>query len=588
MHSLGRPEARPGRRAPWFRSPRTRIAEGPVAAVVPVVVSVTVLVFISALVLPRVARAQDNTAQAAPADTPNPVDPAVKEKISELNRQALADYAANDYESARLGLREAIIIAGRAGLNADPLMAQLWADLGALYINGMRDQTKAQKAFSVALKLQPGVLPSESMLTPEVRAALAAAGGTGGKPAPAPPPAAAATPAVPLPPGTPPAAGTPSSPASPPAPPDGAAPEAAVAPPPKPARPKRKAGTGSEPDLPAEIPVPLYCPNVFEAPPGQNVVFYCVLQPEIEAKTVKLFYRAPGVESWSSVPTTTSSLGWIKAVIPGDALAESMLGKSLQYYIEARNAENKHVARAGREDSPNLLVISEDAPSLRAGVWAGRQARRGDVVEGASNEEDPLAELVREREAERAAAKVHRRKRGLFLSLSAGTGYGWHPTEPLEFYQSAVISAGWIPSGRFFLAPAVAYQVADHWAVGVEGRLQIIAQQGSGDSQPGSPARGAVLLLGRLQYFLGAGNFQGTMSLLAGAGDGFRLTVGPQSDMYRRNDSVKGGPLAAGGGLGITYHFSPHLALIIEGRGLLGFPTNAFVFDGSGGLAVAF
>ena len=40
--------------------------------------------------------------------------PAVKMK--ELNRQAIADYAAEDYESAQLGLREAIALGQRAGL----------------------------------------------------------------------------------------------------------------------------------------------------------------------------------------------------------------------------------------------------------------------------------------------------------------------------------------------------------------------------------------------------------------------------------------------------------------------------------------
>ncbi|HEY0706665.1 MAG TPA: hypothetical protein VGG33_07710 [Polyangia bacterium] len=572
MHSRGRPEVGAGRRAPRAESWALSTA-------------VAVVVALATLPAPA-ASAQSKPADPPPAAAP-PVDPATKEKISELNRQALADYAANDHESARLGLREAIILAGRAGLGSDPLMARLWADLGALYINGLRDQAKAQKAFSVAVKIQPSVLPSESMLTPEVRSALATATAAAGPPAAAPPLATPTPPTGEVPPAAtpPPPLGAPPAPV--PAPPvtEG---EAAPSPPaPKP-RPKRKAGAGTEPDLPAEIPVPLYCPNVFEAPPEDNVVLHCVLQPEIEAKKIQLFYRAPGAVSWSSTTTSRSALGWIKAVIPGSALGEAMIGKSLQWYLDARNAEGKQVARAGRDDSPNLLLVSEDAPSLRGGVWAGMQSARRGGGEAMGTDEDPLAELVREREAERAAAKIHRRKRGLFLSLGAGTGYGWHPTERLEFYQSAEIAAGWIPSGRFFLAPAVAYQVADHWAVGIEGRLQLIAQQGSGDSMPGSPARGAVLVMGRLQYFIGAGNLQGTASLLAGAGDGFRLTVGPQSDVFRRNDSVKGGPVVAGGGLGVTYHFSPHLALVLEARGLAGFPTTAFVVDGSGGLAVAF
>jgi hypothetical protein len=496
---------------------------------------------------------------------------AVLDHLDELNRQALADYAADDFESARLGLREAITLAGRSGLAADPIMAHLWADLGALYLNGFHDKPKGQKALSLALKIRADARPSDSMLTPEVKEALAAL--VPPTPvAPATNPAAPASPA-PAPVGTPapPVAGTPVAPAA------------------KPAVAKRKRGAGTEPDLPANIPRPLYCPILDEAPPEEEVVFYCVLAPDIEAKRVLLFYRAAGAEKWASAPTKKSELGWIKAVLPATAL----VGKSLQYYVEARDATDHAIANAGRDDSPNQLFVREGAASLSSGVWAGMQAGRGSESDGEASgpvvDEDPLRALVDQRDRERAAERVHRRRAGaFFIGLSAGSGYGWHPKERLEFYDDAEIQPGFIPSGAFHLDPTIGYQISDRVALSLEARAQFIAQQGSGDQKPGAPATGAFLLLARAQYFIGDGNLQGTASLLAGAGDGFRLTIGPQSAVYRRNDSVRGGPLAVGAGAGVIYHFSRHLGLVLDVRGLVGFPTTALVGDFTGGLTVAF
>jgi hypothetical protein len=203
--------------------------------------------------------------------------------------------------------------------------------------------------------------------------------------------------------------------------------------------------------------------------------------------------------------------------------------------------------------------------------------------------DDPLKAVAEQREREREAAGLHRRRVGaIFVGLAMGSGYGWHPTEKLEFYDEATIQAGWIPSGLFHLLPEVGYQLSEQLALSLQLRLQIISQQGSGDSKPGAPASGAFALLGRLQYFVGGGNLLGSLSLYAGGGDGFRLTIGPQLPAYLRNDSVKGGPLVGGGGVGLIYHFNRHVALVVDGKLLFGAPTTAAVVDAGGGLQVAF
>jgi hypothetical protein len=218
-------------------------------------------------------------------------------KMKDMNRQAIDDYAAEDYESAQLGLREAIALGQRAGLSREPFMARLFVNLGAVYISGLKDTKRGTRALQAALEIDPDIKPTDTMVTPELRElfsrlqpAAPRAGSTGSAnvastPPPAPPPTSKpAEPPTATPPATPPAAGPPDTAAPSPRPdrvvPAGATAPDVVAPPPAsshpapaPAAPKKPEGapatkvalsTGAlprndepeEPDLPARVPQP--------------------------------------------------------------------------------------------------------------------------------------------------------------------------------------------------------------------------------------------------------------------------------------------------------------------------------------------
>ena len=562
-------------------------------------------------------------------------------RMRELLKQAQTDFAATDYESARIGLREAISVGERAGMARDPLMARLYLALGAVLLTGYQERERADRALAAATQIAPTVEPPEGMSTPELQKALSAARARvrGAPPAPAAgqPPAAAPVPGVPVPaaPAVPPAAppagattpppvpvpvlppsgagpapgtrapGVPGAAAAPVAdagappsavsslpppvavpipPPPGAAAAAAPAAAAPPRRRRRRPGT--DPDLPANIPQPLYCPNLDVAPPEEDIVLHCVLGPDLTATRVLLFYRGAGKEKFTSAPTTRSAAGWYRATIPG----KEVQPRSLQYYLEARDSTDQPVANAGRDDSPNLVLVKEDAPPLGK-LYAGIARARSDddASANAPEDDDPLAAVNRQRLRERAAAGRHvRQPRSVFLGLHAGSGYGWHPRGKLEFYDASTIDAGWIPSGLFHLLPELGYQLTEKVALSLAGRMQFISQSGSGDDRPGAPASGAFALLGRAQYLAGAGNLQTALSAYAGAGEGFRLTIDPIKGQTLRNDSVRGGPLVAGAGIGLLYHFSEHLAVAVDGKALYGFPTTAAVLDATTGVQVAF
>src|SRR5687767_6116858 len=111
------------------------------------------------------ARAQ---AAAAPA-------PTASVRMRELLKQAQNDYAASDYESARIGLREAISLGERAGLGRDQLMARLYLALGAVLFSGYQEKDRADRAFGAAAQIAPEVDLPEGMATPELQKAVAAA-----------------------------------------------------------------------------------------------------------------------------------------------------------------------------------------------------------------------------------------------------------------------------------------------------------------------------------------------------------------------------------------------------------------------------
>jgi hypothetical protein len=499
------------------------------------------------------------------------VDTTVVDKMKELNKQAVSDYQGGDFESAKLGLLEAIAIGTKAGLSSHPMMARTYVNLGAVYVNGYKDRSKGGKALSTALKIKSDITLTEGTITPELREAFAGLQGEAKGAAPPPPPPKPPADAMAKKPD--PFSGEPSKPK------EESQPQAPAPPPPE----KRDPDAPEEPDLPASIPQPLYCPNADEAPPSERIALRCVAQPGLRASRVMLYFRVPGGEKFTPVRTKRSPKGWYNGVIP----AEAVVGKSLQYYFEARDASDQVSSSAGRSDSPNLILIREGAPVVGEGALAMLRFQRQEGEP--APEENPLAAVELAKARERLASGLHRRKAGaFFLGVGAGSGWGWHPKEYLEFYDDHTIQAGPLPSGFMHLLPEIGYQVSEHFAVSGQARIQLISQTGSGDKKLGNPATGAFVAMLRAQYLAGDGNAQFTLSAFAGAGEGFRLTVAPQGKDMLRNDSVRGGPLVVGPGLGFIYHLQTYMAFVIDTKGLVGYPTFALVGDLSAGLQFSF
>jgi hypothetical protein len=506
-------------------------------------------------------------------------------EMRDLNTDALAALQSGDTLHARKLLASSIAVGKKAGLDEDPAMAAAHLDLGAVFLS-QNDREAALRQLGLALTIDPGVEPSPDIATPALRKAITAAKsqlkkGRG--------PAATAVANREEPKGA--AAPVKVYTAAPVvlAPPPGKDKEKEVAKPTPPVAVKESGRSGKkhvadeEPDLPATVPLPVYCPVPDEAPPEAEISLACVPRPGVDVSKMVLFYRSAGSETFNAVDMTRSPKGWYRGVVP----AHAVVGKSLQYYVEAQAPAPGTATNNGQADSPNLVLIRDGASPIRAGSLARAHASRAaaDV-----EDEDPLAH-ARSEAADRASeGDVHRRRTGaIFAGASLGSGMGWHPERPLEFRTEDKVAAGFSPASLVQVSPEIGYQFNEHWAFSLQTRHQMIPEKGSGDDRAGAPAHGAFALFARAYRFFSLKNGQPFVTANLGVGDGFRLVVPPHPEMgVNRNDSIQGGPIVLGPGVGYLYNFNAHFAWIVEGRALAGFPKAAVLGELSTGAQLAY
>jgi hypothetical protein len=338
----------------------------------------------------------------------------------------------------------------------------------------------------------------------------------------------------------------------------------------------KKPAPPPEPDLPSHLPESIYCPTPSEIQADTDLTIRCAVKPALATRAVVFQYRPSGTERFTAKDGTRSPKGWYVVNIKG----AEVKGSSLQFFAQAYNANNKVTASNGNDDSPNILLIR------RAGAGAGGPDQ-------SVAEEDPLARIQREREAESGLIhQIHRRPaRNVWVAGGVGSGYGWYPTRALDISTGAK-ATGLATGGILHFLPEIGYQWTDHVAFSLQGRIQwVYTQTGAGCTGSCRPPKGwAYAVLGRVylitdRLFGRQSNLQafGTGSL--GGGTAFRLYVAPSlnprdpSANFVNSDTVHGGPLAAGVGGGVVYHFTNSLALAAEVRALAGFWDVATVME---------
>lgn len=295
---------------------------------------------------------------------PAPARAGEAEKIERLNKKAMEDYDALEFESARKTLVDCVARLRSAGLDETPLAARTFINLGMVYVAGLHDRSRGEKLFEKALRIDPTLRLDPAVATPELKEAWdeALKSLPGRKRDKAEEARAPEQPQPLL--------------------------------PPEPAQNPTKAEPGAAETL-RHTPVE-------EVAVGQRIAVYA--HPLVNIARATLFYRAPGQEHYSQVPMGKSRK------VPGDIVgyvpAEASSGKSLQYYIEIYDGAGAVVGHQGAADSPFIVSIGTGAGA------AGGAA-------GGEDKEDPLAEVRRQKALEQLPRPFHEH---VYFDLSLGTG----------------------------------------------------------------------------------------------------------------------------------------------------------------------
>jgi hypothetical protein len=500
-------------------------------------------------------------------------------QLSRLNRKALTQLRARQFDAAKETLLEALVIGKDSGLGDTRHMVPTYVELASLYITGEKSRDKAANQLMLALKIDPDFTIPGELETPALKSAYllarrqaGLAAGSENRPAATPnPPVQSPAQAVPV------------------------AQEEAPAVPSEASEPTTltKRGRGGhtvtvtvvDPDPPARIPSPLFCPLPFEIPPREDMVVRCLTQKQQKKSTAILYYRPEGTgrEDFTAVPMNRSPKGWLQATIPGDTIK----GKSLSYYIEARVPTKEggtQLLNLARPEAPNSFLIKE-------GADASFNPDRENIL-------DRLNVTIAD---EDDSFRYHRRMPGaLWFALGGGTGGAYHGTEAVDSGDKTggapVRSlSGFTGAGLLQVEGEIGYQWTKRWAVSAMLRYQYAPKDSSGYSGSIREQAFAGFLRGRYA-FLTAGNFQTYGSAGAGGGTSFLVVVSKQCDANNptsgcrltHSDTLHGGALGILLGLGASYHLSRNLAFFLDVNEIGTLPKLMALTEVSLGVAVAF
>jgi hypothetical protein len=501
-------------------------------------------------------------------------NPAAVDRLVQMNKKALEDYDTLEWDSAKKTLLDALMAGKKAGLDNHPVMARTYVHLGAVYLTGFKDKSKAMSSFQRALEIDPGIQLSKGIATPDVQSLFAEAqrrgkgtsgGGGGGEEEAAPSPQKRRRGPIM------------EEEESRPAPP----------PPPRPAaRTKRKAlgSDEGEPPLPTRIAA-LDCPAAEETIIDKPVTVRCAVAANLPVDKVFVLYQMPGEDDYVEAEMSKSPKGWLQAKIPKKAVS----GTSLKFYFEGRNAQGKPIVANGGKDSPNIMLIIEEESAEENAAAAGAAGSEDENPLEAPGAYNPRMRLGRVNK-EKIGLDTRYGNRKYWIGIGIGTGYGYAKGKGLEAREDlqSQFAPGLAWAGFAHLAPEFGYQLDPDTAISIAGRLQYIPQPAEFKD---FAARGALSVLAKYTMFTKQKELRFFASGIAGGGEGFRFIVYPDQDpppmeANRKNfrDTVLGGPVIAGLGGGLYYEMAHAVSFVLEVNVLAGFPTFSVVTDVNMGL----
>ncbi|MBW2731136.1 MAG: hypothetical protein JRH20_02015 [Deltaproteobacteria bacterium] len=309
---------------------------------------------------------------------------------------------------------------------------------------------------------------------------------------------------------------------------------------------------------------------VDEAMHGRPITIEVSLHESLGAKEVVLFFRKSGsATSFKRLLLTERGGGLYTKQIP----AQAVEGRSIYYYVEARDPAGGRLAGSGEAASPNIIaIINPDSSPTGLGFQQG--GHRKDP----SNDEGRLS---------------------LSVAVMGGAGFGLvfggesenaHPriSNGLEEFKKVDIAPGGALA-PVHVAGEVAYHLDAHWQIAALVRVQLMTML-EGDRATDSVG---VLGLLRAKRFFGDGVFQPLLAFGAGGGQiRHRIPLGDYDAEPLTSDDVVdarvAGIAALSVGAGFKLAFARHVGILVEFVGLFTVPDFAAHTDLNVGLVLSF
>ena len=481
------------------------------------IVRISVVVALAFCVLPTGASAQDPT-----------------DKITQLNREALAAVDKREFEKARELLKRALDLCKSAGLEQHPVAARTHVHMGVIIIQGFKNPELGKKQFAIALSIDPTIGITKSLSTPDLEEAFAEAKASGGVAS----------------------GGEETAPATPPAAPAGGG--------------SRGGQPATRSDAPSASGFSYH--TVSEVRQGSSIIVTVTVEESLKFSKLVLAYREQGTSDFLGREMEPVGDGAYRAEIPASATS----GSSVAYYMEAQDDDGNPVASRGTDTRP--LVISFAATAKASSGHADATVeRKAETRKRHEEEEDDNTGKM-------------------FVSLLVGSGYGYTSGNG-EVNADTPVSGTFSGAGLGHVAPEVGYWWKSDVMLSLQGRFQLVTGT-TGYSQDGKqhdPVPAALAVFAKATWLASTtGNFRPFLS--GGLGGGqirHVVTFGNLNDcgsngMQTCKDSVVAGPLLAQVGGGFFYKLTDSVALTLGTNAQLAAPKFTLNFDLNGGVGFVF
>jgi len=455
------------------------------------------------------------------------------DKITQLNREALAAIDKREFEKARELLKRALDVCKSAGLEQHPAAARTHIHMGVVIIQGFKNPDLGKKQFAMALAIDPKITITKSLSTPDLEEAFSEAKASGG--------ALAA----------------------------GGEDDGARAPAPTPApRP------AAETKTPAPSSSGFSYHTVSEVKQGSSIIVTVTIEESLKFSKLILAYREQGTSDYLGREMEPVGDGAYRAEIPASATT----GSSVAYYMEAQDDQGNAVASRGNETRPLVISFAETAKpsSGRADATVERKP-------------PPPPRKHEEEEEEGGAGKY-------YVSLLVGSGLGYTSGNG-EVNADVPVSGTVSGALLGHVAPEVGYWLYDNLMLSLQGRFQLVTgtTQVTHDSKTSQPVPAALAVFAKASFFAGwMGSIRPFVSGGLGGGQirhvvtfGNLNDCGPSGNQ-KCVDSVVAGPLLAEVGAGFFYKLNDSVALVLSSNAQVAAPKFTLNLDLNAGVGFAF